>query len=190
MAEAYIRGVFREISANFHALEALAPEVVAAAHLTVKSLAQGGTAFFCGNGGSAADAQHLAAELVGRYKMERRALAAVALDTNVPTITAMANDYHFDEIFERSLLALGHKGDILIGLSTSGNSANVVRAVQAAKEMGIGTIGLTGKTGGKLAGLCDIVINVGGDSPHRIQEMHIAIGHVMCHLIENSLNLS
>ena len=155
-----------------------------AALLIVKSLKSGGKLLVFGNGGSAADSQHIVAELVGRFKKERRALAAVALTTNSSVISAIANDYNFGATFSRQIEALGNKGDIALGISTSGNSLNVLEAMRKAKAVGMKTISMLGGGGGKLKGLSDISIVIdSGDTP-RIQEAHIMIGHILCELIE------
>lgn len=151
------------------------------------ALCLGNKVLFCGNGGSAADAQHLAAELSGRFYYDRLPLAAEALTVNTSFLTAVANDYSFDEIFARLLQGNGDNGDVLIGLSTSGNSENVVRAFKAAQEKGIITVGLTGEDGGKLAPLSDFIIRVPSSDTPRIQEAHILIGHIICELIESAI---
>ncbi len=153
----------------------------------IKSYRNRGRVFFCGNGGSAADAQHLTAELVSRFYLEREALAAEALTVNTSTITAISNDYSYDNIFARQLEANGRKGDVLIGLSTSGKSVNVVNAIKTAGKMGIFTIGLTGEKHGPIAKESDICLKVpSGDTP-RIQEAHILLGHILCEMIENGV---
>jgi len=141
----------------------------------------------CGNGGSAADAQHIAGELVGRFKMERRALACIALTTDTSIITAYANDYSFDDIFERQVEALGENGDILIGLSTSGNSSNVVKSLSKAKAKGLTTIGFSGATGGKITNMSDITFLAPSEDTPRIQECHITALHIICNLVEKEL---
>jgi D-sedoheptulose 7-phosphate isomerase len=138
----------------------------------------------CGNGGSAADAQHLASEFVNRYLLERPPLPALALTTDSSTITSIANDYTFDDIFSKQVKALGLEGDILLAISTSGESENVLRAVRAAKTQGIYTVGLTGKDGGKLAPLADTSLVVRSDVTARIQEAHILVGHILCQLVD------
>lgn len=142
---------------------------------------------FCGNGGSAADAQHLAAELSGRFYYDRAPLPAEALHANSSYITAVANDYSFDDIYARAVQGSGRKGDILIGISTSGNSENIIRAMKVAREIGILTVGMTGETGGKMKEFCDYLINVPSTDTPRIQEAHILIGHIICELVESSL---
>ncbi|WP_457570008.1 D-sedoheptulose 7-phosphate isomerase [Desulfurobacterium sp.] len=148
---------------------------------------EGGKILICGNGGSAADAQHIAAELVGRFLLDRKALPAIALTTDTSILTAVGNDFGFDAVFERQVEALGLKGDVLIGISTSGNSENVVRAVLKAKQKGLLTVGFLGRDGGKLRELVDYPIVVKTFSTPRIQEVHITIGHVLCDFIEKSI---
>lgn len=157
------------------------------AHTCADSLCMGNKVLFCGNGGSAADAQHLAAELSGRFYYDRDPLPAEALHVNTSFLTAVANDYSFDEVFARMVRATGHQGDVLIGLSTSGNSGNVVRAFQTAHEKGLITVGLTGENGGKMRELSDFIIMVPSKDTPRIQECHIMIGHIICELIEKML---
>ena len=142
---------------------------------------------FCGNGGSAADAQHIAAELSGRFLKDRKALYAEALHVNTSALTAIANDYGFEHVFERQVEAMGRKGDILFGLSTSGNSPNVILALQKARKQEMVTIGMTGISGGQMEGLCDILINVPSADTARIQEIHVLIGHALCGIIEDKL---
>ena len=139
-----------------------------------------------GNGGSAADSQHIAAEFVNRFRIERRPLGAIALTTDTSALTAIGNDYHFDEIFEKQIRALGRDGDLAWGISTSGNSPNVLRGVEAAKEIGLVTLGMTG-SGGKLADAADLVLRVPSDSTARVQESHITIAHILCELVDRIL---
>ena len=141
----------------------------------------------CGNGGSAADAQHIAAELSGRFYLDREPLFAEALHVNTSYITAVANDYSYDEIYARLVKAKGRKGDILIGISTSGNSKNVIKAIEVANEIGMITVGMTGETGGKMRDLCKYLINVPSRDTPRIQEAHITIGHIICEIVEREL---
>jgi len=150
-------------------------------------LERGNKILICGNGGSAADSQHFAAELVGRFKLERKGLPAIALTTDTSILTAIGNDYGFDHIFERQIEALGKEGDILVGISTSGNSENVIRAVKKAKDMGVYTIGLLGKDGGKLKDLVDLSLIVPSNSTPRIQECHVLIYHIVCEEVERRL---
>lgn len=174
----------------FQQLSSLTPEVNDAGRRIASALAQGGKLMLCDNGGSAADAQHIASELTGRFIQERRPLAGIALTTDSSALTCIGNDYAFDEVFARQLRALGRAGDVLIGISTSGNSANVVKAVQAAHEMGITVIGLLGRDGGALKPLSDVAIVVPSKVTARIQEAHILIGHTLCGLIEHELGLA
>lgn len=151
------------------------------------ALANKNTIYFMGNGGSAADSQHLAAELVGRFQKERRGLPAIALTTDTSILTSIGNDYSYDEVFRRQVEALVKSGDVVVGISTSGNSSNIVKAIQEAKRIGAVTIGLTGQGGGKLAELCDLCIKVPSKVTARIQEAHIMIGHIVCQLIEEGI---
>lgn len=151
------------------------------------SIQAGGKIFFFGNGGSASDAQHLATELSARYKKDRKAIAALSLATDTSALTAIGNDYGFDYVFARQLEALGKKGDIAIGITTSGNSANVIRAFEECRKQGITTVGFTGATGGKIKPLCDILLNVPSTTTARIQEMHITLGQMFCGALEINL---
>ena len=158
-----------------------------AAKAIIESLKSGGKLLVFGNGGSAADSQHMVAELVGRFKKERRPLAAIALTTNTSTLTAIANDYGYEAVFSRQVKALGSPGDVAFGISTSGNSKNVIEAIKKAKGIGLKTIGLIGAGGGKMKSECDISIIVpSGDTP-RIQEAHLVVCHIICELIEEEL---
>lgn len=162
-----------------------------AADLLAESLAEGGKALACGNGGSACDAMHFCEELTGRFRKDRPALAAISL-TDVGHITCVANDYGFDEVFARGVRALGRRGDVLVALSTSGNSANVVRAVEAAREIGMKTIGLLGRDGGKLAGVCDLEwivpgVPAGAPTADRIQEIHMLVLHALVEGVERRM---
>jgi D-sedoheptulose 7-phosphate isomerase len=165
----------------------LAPQIEQAAKLLVAALKNGNKIFFFGNGGSAADAQHLAAELIGRYKKERRALPAIALTTDTSILTCLSNDYSFDLVFARQIEGLAQKGDVAIGLSTSGNSANVLKAFIKAKELGCKTIALLGCGGGKIAPAADLAITIPSNNTPRVQESHITIGHILCNIIEQEL---
>jgi len=156
------------------------------AEMIATCLASGHKILIFGNGGSAADAQHIAAEFVNRFKIERSPLAAIALTTDTSIITSIGNDYHFDEIFSKQIKALGKNDDIAWGISTSGNSKNVIQAINAAKDIGISTIGLTGR-GGKLAETADFVFSVESDVTARIQEAHITLGHILCDLVDRIL---
>ncbi len=157
------------------------------AEICITTFRRGGKVLFCGNGGSAADAQHLAAELSGRFYYDRPPLPAEALHVNTSYLTAVANDYSFDEVFSRLVKGSGRSGDVLIALSTSGNSKNVIKALHTARESGIITVGLTGLSGGRMKPLCDYLINVPSEDTPRIQEAHILIGHIICQLVESTL---
>lgn len=166
--------------------EELAPAIEDAADLICKSLRRGGKVLTFGNGGSAADAQHFACELIGKFKKVRKALPAIALTTDTSTLSAVANDFDFRYIFSRQIEALGKPEDVAVAISTSGNSPNTLEAVKAARDLGLKTIGLSGKSGGKLGQVVDIPLLVPSNSTPRIQEAHIAIIHVLCFLIERS----
>jgi len=157
--------------------------------LIINTYQKGGKVVLCGNGGSAADAQHIAAELVGRFKLERKPFPAIALTTNTSSLTALANDYGYKTVFWRQVEALVNEKDVVIGISTSGSSQNVVEAMRAAKKKGAATIGLTGSNGGKLAGVADLVVMVPSNNTPRIQEAHITIGHIVCELVERKLSV-
>jgi D-sedoheptulose 7-phosphate isomerase len=161
--------------------------VTHAALQIVKALRAGGKVMFCGNGGSAADAQHLAAEFTGRYLKERRALPALALHANTSAVTAIGNDYGFDLVFARQIEALGKEGDVAVGISTSGNSPNVLRALEAAKSKLIYTVALTGASGGKMKDVADCTIRIPSEETPRIQECHILTGHIICEIAEEML---
>jgi len=155
--------------------------------LSIKAFRNDKKMLFCGNGGSASDAQHLAAELSGKFYVDRPPLNAEALHVNSSFITAVANDYGYDEIYSRMVQASGRAGDILVGISTSGNSINVIKAIKKAKEIGIITIGLTGKKTGDMDSICDVIIKAPTNDTPRVQEMHILIGHIICQLIEEKM---
>jgi len=153
----------------------------------VSALKNGNKIIFCGNGGSAADAQHLTAEFTGRFYKERTPLAALCLNTNVSSLTAIANDYSYDDVFLRQTIALAKKGDVLVGITTSGNSKNIIKSFEYAKANEIATIALTGESGGKIKDLADILLDVPSSDTPRIQESHITIGHIICELVEKDL---
>ncbi len=167
--------------------EQAAAEVARAVELVARCLRGGGKVLLCGNGGSAAEAQHIAGELVGRFKRERRAFAAAALTTDTSILTALGNDYGFETIFARQVEGLGAKGDVLFAYSTSGNAPNVLKAIEVARGLGISVIGFSGATGGKMAAVCDICIKVPSDDTPTIQECHTAAGHTICRLVEEAL---
>jgi D-sedoheptulose 7-phosphate isomerase len=169
------------------ALRSLAPEVERVVSLIARSLADGGALLVCGNGGSAADAQHIVAELTGRFFRDRRALRALALHANTSALTAIGNDYGYEAVFAREVDAHGREGDVLLGISTSGNSANIVRAIEMARDKKMVVIGMTGESGGKMRDLCDVCLCVPSRSTPRVQECHILIGHTVCELLENIL---
>lgn len=168
--------------------EQLSLQIAQAADLIIEAYKHGKKLLLCGNGGSAADSQHIAAELVGRFKKERRGLPAVALTTDTSIMTSVANDYWYDLLFARQVEALGDKDDILIAISTSGNSQNIIRAVEAAKFKGLKTIGFLGNDGGQLKELVDIPLIVPSQESDRTQEIHILIGHIICHLIDSQIS--
>jgi D-sedoheptulose 7-phosphate isomerase len=174
----------------FQNLAAISAEIERAAGLISGALRGGRKLMLCGNGGSAADSQHIAAEMAGRFVNDRRPLAAVALSTDTSTMTCIANDYTFDEVFSRQVTGLGIRGDCLLAISTSGNSRNVIRAAEAARAAGIHAIGLLGKGGGALQALCDVSIVVPSQTTARIQEAHIFIGHTLCAMVEEALGLA
>ena len=182
MIKSELEGHLAAIKATF-ALEA---DIKKACETAVATLKAGGKILLCGNGGSAADAQHIAAELTGRYKTERDALAGIALTTDTSALTAIGNDYGYEFVFSRQLEALGREGDLLIAISTSGNSGNVVKALELARKIGIKTIGLSGRTGGAMNELCELNLVVPSNDTPRIQEMHIMIGHIICQAIDDA----
>jgi len=183
-----IRGMFAaSIATKQNALPLLAQPIADAAQAMIHALENGGKILSCGNGGSAADAQHFSAELLNRFESERAPLAAIALTTDSSTLTSIANDYDYTQVFSKQIKALGRKGDVLLAISTSGNSASVNAAIEVAQGLGVITVALTGKQGGKLANLLaanDIEIRVPSDSTARIQETHILVLHCLCDLID------
>ena len=183
----YIASEFAKSLANFQAMstdEALANDLVTAVALCTTSLRAGGKLLFAGNGGSAADAQHWAGEMVSRFNYDRPGLAAIALTTDSSILTAIGNDYGYDYTFARQVEALGREGDVFIAISTSGNSPNIIRAAESARERGVRVIGFTGQSGGKLFALCNICFCIPSSETPRIQEGHEFVGHLMCALIE------
>lgn len=173
--------------ANLEKLKAQIGDIERAANIIVEALHAGCAIYFCGNGGSAADAQHLAAELSGRFLKNRRPLPGVALTTNSTALTAIGNDFGFDEVFSRQLEGVAKKGDVLVSLSTSGNSANVVKAIESALAHGMKTIGLTGERDSAMSAKCSICLKMPSAATPRIQEMHILVGHILCELAENAV---
>ncbi|NLO17469.1 MAG: D-sedoheptulose 7-phosphate isomerase [Arcobacter butzleri] len=168
-------------------IETMEEDIEKASKMVVDTLKNGNKILLCGNGGSAADAQHIAAELTGRYKTERKGLAGIALTTDTSALTAIGNDYGYDRIFDRQVEALAREGDLLIGISTSGNSQNVINAFKVAKELGCLTIGLSGRDGGKFNNVCELNVVVPSDNTPRIQEMHILIGHTICQIVDDEI---
>ena len=184
-----IKKHFLEHSDVLESLEHLDESIINVANLLIQCLENKGTIFWCGNGGSASDSQHLAGELVGRFVGDRKPLKSIALTSDSAVMTCIVNDYGYKHIFSRQIEALGNEGDILIGISTSGNSENVIHAFEVAKQRGIITIGFLGKGGGKSSALVNQSIIVPSKSTARVQEMHILIGHILCDLIEEGLSL-
>lgn len=174
------------IETKRHCIETNVDNIIKAADMLASCISSGNKVLIFGNGGSAADAQHLAAEFVNRFQIERPPLAAIALTTDTSILTSIGDDYHFDEIFSKQIQALGKKGDIAWGISTSGNSPNVLKAVMAAQKIGITTIGMIGRAG-KLGACADLVFSVKSDITARIQETHIMLGHILCDLLERKL---
>ena len=183
--QSIIKHEFSEhIKVTVETIKSIGKPIEIAAKICIDSLKNGNKILIFGNGGSAADAQHIAAELVGRYKTERKGIPAIALTTDSSAITSIANDYGYLYVFDRQVEALANKGDVVIGISTGGSSTNVISALKLANDLGCKTIGFSGKDGGEFNTLCDVnLIAIAEDTP-RIQEMHILIGHTICHLIE------
>ena len=182
--------IFNEFQSHLETIvkviEHLQVDLEEASSLVVDTLKNGGKIILCGNGGSAADAQHIAAELTGRYKTERRGLPGIAITTDTSALTAIGNDYGYDRVFDRQFEAIGNKGDLLIGISTSGNSKNIISALKLAKDMGCKTIGFSGRDGGAMNEVCDVNLIVPSDNTPRIQEMHILFGHTICQIIDDN----
>ena len=185
--QSIIKHEFSEhLKASKKTMESIGKPVEIAAKLCIDSLKNGNKILIFGNGGSAADAQHIAAELVGRYKTERKGLSAIALTTDTSAITSIANDYGYLHVFDRQVEALANDGDVVIGISTGGDSANVISALRLANDLGCKTIGFSGRDGGEFNTLCDVnLVAIAEDTP-RIQEMHILFNHILCHLIEQN----
>lgn len=185
-ADEIVRQSLREHADTIAQLDALRPQIVQFAELVQAALTRGGKILFMGNGGSAADSQHLAAELVGRFQTERRGLAAIALSTDTSILTSVGNDYGFEQIFSRQVEALCRPEDVLVGISTSGNSPNVVRAIKVGQAIGARTVAMTGAGGGKLAEICDLTLAMPSRVTARVQEAHILVGHILCELIDDA----
>jgi D-sedoheptulose 7-phosphate isomerase len=189
--QSIIKQEFSEhIKVSEETIKSIGKPIEIAAKICIDSLKKGGKILIFGNGGSAADAQHIAAELVGRYKTERKGLSAIALTTDTSAITSIANDYGYLHVFERQVEALANKGDVVIGISTGGTSANVISALKLANNLGCKTIGFSGRDGGEFNALCDVNLIAIAEDTARIQEMHILIGHTICHLIELEFSTS
>ena len=182
--------IAREFEAHLKTIQAvigsMEADLEATSNLAVEVLKRGNKVLLCGNGGSAADAQHIAAELTGRYKTERRGLPAIALTTDTSALTAISNDYGYAKVFDRQVEALANKGDLLIGISTSGNSSNIISALECAKALGCHTIGFSGRDGGKMNEVCDINLVVPSNDTPRIQEIHILLGHTLCQIVDDA----
>jgi D-sedoheptulose 7-phosphate isomerase len=194
LEKARVEQIFeRELAQHKEVVEATSRAVredfCSALRIMEQSLRQGGKLLFFGNGGSAADAQHIVAELVVRYKADRRSIAAIALTTDTSTLTACGNDLGFGALFERQIEALGRAGDVAIGISTSGRSENVLRGLRQARNLGLKAVGLAGSSGGDMPAVCDALIKVPSTITARIQEMHITIGHMLCVALEQQLGL-
>ncbi|WP_297811629.1 D-sedoheptulose 7-phosphate isomerase [uncultured Helicobacter sp.] len=182
--------ILNEIAAHLESaqkMESLAQVLQEAAQMAIETLKSGGKILLCGNGGSAADSQHIAAELTGRYKKERRGFSAIALTTDTSALSAIGNDYGYDFVFSRQVEALARKGDLLLGISTSGNSKNVLNALKVAHQLGCKTLGFSGGSGGEMRTLCDVLLLSPSEDTPRIQEMHILMGHILCDLIERGV---
>jgi D-sedoheptulose 7-phosphate isomerase len=180
-----ITAIWEEHIRTAQAMGPLAPDVLRVVDLIAGVIQRDGRIFLAGNGGSAADAQHIAAELTGRFLKDRRAIAAIALHANSSSTTAVGNDFGYEQVYARELAALGRPGDVLIAISTSGESANILRAVDVARERSMAVVGLSGGTGGRLRDRCDLCLLVPSSETPRIQEMHITIGHTICQLVED-----
>ncbi|WP_169940042.1 D-sedoheptulose 7-phosphate isomerase [Campylobacter sp. RM15925] len=181
-----IKKELEEHKKTAEAIFGLQDEIKKACEMAASTLKNGGKILLCGNGGSAGDAQHIAAELSGRYKKERAGLAGIALTTDTSALTAIGNDYGYEFVFSRQLEAIGRSGDLLIAISTSGNSPNVIKALKTANDMGVRTLGLSGKDGGAMNGLCELNLIMPSSDTPRIQEMHILIGHTICQAIDDA----
>ncbi len=187
MKEIILRHLEESVRLKSEFIRRHAGQMEDAAQMMAMVLADGGKVMIFGNGGSAADAQHIAAELVNRFQVDRAPLAAIALTTDTSIITAISNDFDFADIFARQIRALGRKGDLAWGISTSGNSPNVMTGLQQARQMGLKTLGLAGEAAGKMTGHCDMCLCVSGGTPPRIQETHITVAHILCDLVDRIL---
>ncbi len=185
--EKIIKDYLDKASKNFIALKNQSENIEVATNVVIKSLQAGKKIIFCGNGGSAGDSQHLAAELMGRYKVDRKPMPAIALTVDTSAITAIGNDYGYENVFSRQLRGIGNKGDVLIAISTSGKSKNVINAIHEAKEMGIYVISFTGINDSEMKSLSDNTISAQSNETNHIQEMHIAIGQLICGIVEEEI---
>ena len=183
----YINSQFKELVEIFNIIQQLTPKINEIVNICVQSIKNGNKIIFCGNGGSASQSQHLTAELVGRYKLERKAINSISLTVDTSNLTAIGNDYGFENIFSRQLEGIGAKGDVIIGLSTSGNSKNILNAFNVAKDKNIITIALSGKDGGEMSKIADYSLIVPAQTSAHIQECHLVIGHLICDLIEDEI---
>ena len=183
----YINSQFKELVEIFNIIQQLTPKINEIVNICVQSIKNGNKIIFCGNGGSASQSQHLTAELVGRYKLERKAINSISLTVDTSNLTAIGNDYGFENIFSRQLEGIGAKGDVIIGLSTSGNSKNILNAFNVAKDKNIITIALSGKDGGEMSKIADYYLIVPAQTSAHIQECHLVIGHLICDLIEDEI---
>jgi D-sedoheptulose 7-phosphate isomerase len=185
-----LESVNKELLSHFETIKAvleMGEDIEKASKMVLETLQNGGKILLFGNGGSAGDAQHISAELTGRYKTERRGLPAIALTTDTSAITAIGNDYGYETIFSRQVEALSKEGDLLLGISTSGNSQNVINALKLGKELGCQTLGFSGKGGGKMSEFCDFNLIVPSENTPRIQEMHILFGHTICQIVDENI---
>jgi D-sedoheptulose 7-phosphate isomerase len=187
MKDAIRSWLLRSIDVKVKTVDVCTDSVAQAAEMLIECLKSGHKVLLCGNGGSAADSQHMACELVGRFLVDRRALAAIALTTDTSILTAIANDYDYEQVFQRQVQALGQPGDVLLALSTSGNTVNVLKAADAARRQGMKVVALTGETGGQLKNLCDCLIAVPSTMTPHVQESHITVLHVLCELVDKAL---
>ena len=188
MTENFLRSnIERSLEVHSKLIGACLPALTAAANALISAYRSGHKALFFGNGGSSTDAQHLAAEFLGRYLRERNSMPAVALADNSAAVTAIANDYGYEQVFSRQLQALAVPGDVAVGISTSGNSKNVIEAIRSARKLGLYTIGMTGASGGQIRDLVDALIAVPSDETPRIQECHILVGHALCDVVEHAM---
>ncbi len=187
MKETIIKELYENINTTKSLSKNYSDIIINASKIIIDCYRNGGKLILIGNGGSAADAQHIAAEFIGRFKLERSPLPAIAMTTNTSILTALANDYGYDTVFSRQLEALACNKDVIIVITTSGNSPNILKAINVAKSKNIKVIGMTGRTGGKVKDLTDIIIMIPSDNTPRIQEAHITIGHIICDIVEKSL---